>query len=122
MQDPTALKNYLHVSLAHEKREIVRLLFLDTRNALILDEVHSYGTVSHVQVYPREIVRRLIEVHATALIIVHNHPSGDPTPSTEDINMTRLISTVLEGIGVKLQDSVIVGRHGYTSLRSRGLL
>ena len=122
LQNSTALKNYLHISLAHEEREVVRLLFLDSKNALIVDEVHSYGTVSHAPVYPREIVRRLIEINATALIIVHNHPSGDPTPSPDDINMTRLIASVLAGIGVTLQDSVVVGRRGYTSLRSRGLL
>ena len=122
LQNPTALKNYLHISLAHEEREVVRLLFLDPKNTLIVDEVHSYGTVNQAPVYPREIVRRLIEINATGLIIVHNHPSGDPTPSPDDINMTRLIASVLAGLGVTLQDSVVVGRRGYISLRSRGLL
>ena len=116
------LRNYLHLSLAHESREIVRLLFLDAKNGLILDELHSRGTVSHAPVYPREIVRRLIEINATALIIVHNHPTGDPTPSAADVEMTRRIGAVLSGIDVALHDSVIVGRFGFTSLRNRGLL
>ena len=119
---PSALKDYLKISMAHEEREVVRLLLLNSRNALILDELHSQGSVSYAPVYPREIVRRLIETSATALIIVHNHPSGDPTPSAADIQMTRQIAAVLAGIGVTLQDSVVVGRHGYSSLRSRGLL
>lgn len=119
---PSALKDYLRISMAHEEREVVRLLFLNSRNALILDELHSQGSVNYTPVYPREIVRRLIETSATALIIVHNHPSGDPTPSAEDIQMTRQIAAVLAGIGVTLQDSVVVGRHGYSSLRSRGIL
>ena len=119
---PGALKDYLRISMAHEEREVVRLLFLNSRNALILDELHSQGSVSYAPVYPREIVRRLIETSATALIIVHNHPSGDPTPSVEDIQMTRQIAAVLAGIGVTLHDSVVVGHHGYSSLRSRGLL
>ena len=119
---PSALKDYLRISMAHEEREVVRLLFLNSRNALILDELHSQGSVNYTPVYPREIVRRIIETSATALIIVHNHPSGDPTPSAEDVQMTRQIAAVLAGISVTLQDSVVVGRHGYSSLRSRGLL
>lgn len=122
LSNTAALRDYLRVSLAHEEREMVRLLFLDARNALILDEVHSQGSVSHAPVYPREIVRRLIETNATALIIVHNHPSGDPKPSAEDVEMTRRMANVLSGIGVKLQDSVVIGRRGYASLRSLGLL
>lgn len=122
LSNTAALKDYLRISLAHEEREMVRLLFLDARNALILDEMHSQGSVSHAPVYPREIVRRLIETNATALIIVHNHPSGDPTPSTDDVEMTRRMASVLGGIGVKLQDSVVIGRRGYTSLRGLGLM
>lgn len=122
LSNTAALRDYLRVSMAHEEREMVRLLFLDARNALILDEMHSHGSVSHAPVYPREIVRRLIETNATALIIVHNHPSGDPRPSADDIEMTRRMADVLSGIGVKLQDSVVIGRRGYASLRSLGLL
>lgn len=122
LSNTAALRDYLRVSMAHEEREMVRLLFLDARNALILDEVHSQGSVSHAPVYPREIVRRLIETNATALIIVHNHPSGDPKPSADDVEMTRRMASVLSGIGVKLQDSVVIGRRGYSSLRSLGLL
>lgn len=122
LKNSAALRNYLHISLAHEEREVVRLLFLDARNTLIADELHSSGTVSHTPVYPREIVRRVIEVNATALIIVHNHPSGDPTPSSDDVTMTKLLANVLSGISVKLQDSVVVGRQGCTSLRAQGLL
>lgn len=122
LSSTAALRDYLRVSLAHEEREMVRLLFLDARNALILDEVHSQGSVSHAPVYPREIVRRLIETNATALIIVHNHPSGDPKPSHDDVEMTKRMASVLSGIGVKLQDSVVIGRRGYASLRSLGLL
>ena len=116
------LRDYLHMSLAHERREIVRLLFLDAKNRLILDEMHSQGSVSHAPVYPREIVRRLIDTNATALIIVHNHPSGDPMPSGPDIEMTRRIAAVLDGLNITLQDSIIIGRFGFTSLRARGLL
>lgn len=122
LQNTTALRDYLRISLAQEEREIVRLLFLDSRNALILDEMHSQGSVNHAPIYPREIVRRLIETNATALIIVHNHPSGDPTPSADDIEMTRRLAGVLTGIGVKLQDSVVVGRRGQASLRSLGFI
>jgi DNA repair protein RadC len=117
-----SLYDYLRVSLAHEKNEVVKLLFLNSKNALILDELHSKGTVNHTPVYPREIVRRVIEVGANALIIVHNHPSGDPTPSEEDVHMTRLVGNVLNGIGVILHDHVIVGLHRCQSMRALRLI
>jgi len=115
------LEAYLRISLGHEAEEVVRLLFLDTSNALLLDEEHARGTVNHTSVYPRKIVARVLETRATALIIVHNHPSGDPMPSQEDIDMTRLLARVLDGIGVSLHDHIVVGRHRCESLRQLGL-
>jgi len=115
------LEAYLRISLGHEAEEVVRLLFLDTRNALLLDEEHARGTINHTPVYPRKIVARVLETRATALIIVHNHPSGDPMPTQEDINMTRLLARVLDGIGVSLHDHIVVGRHRCESLRKLGL-
>lgn len=115
------LEAYLRISLGHEAEEVVRLLFLDARNALLLDEEHARGTVNHTPVYPRKIVARVLETRATALIIVHNHPSGDPMPTQEDIDMTRLLARVLDGIGVSLHDHIVVGRHRCESLRQLGL-
>jgi DNA repair protein RadC len=118
----SALFDYLSVTMRHESRELIRILFLDRRNGLIKDELHSRGTVDHVPLYPREIVRRVLELEASALILVHNHPSGDPTPSKEDVSMTRTLVDTLRTINVLLHDHVIVGRNRELSMRQRGLL
>jgi DNA repair protein RadC len=117
-----ALMDYLNASLAREKVEQFRILFLDTRNHLLGDEAQSRGTVNHTPVYPREVAKRALELHASALIVVHNHPSGDPTPSREDIAMTNEISAVLQALGIVLHDHVIVGNGRHTSFRQEGLL
>ena len=117
-----ALSDYLKISLAYEVNEVVRILFLNNRNALLKDEEHCRGSINHVQIYPREVVKRVIEVNACAIIIVHNHPSGDPEPSPEDINMTQKLARVLNEIGVKLHDHIIVGVRGCESMRSLALI
>ncbi|AHJ63552.1 DNA repair protein radC [Granulibacter bethesdensis] len=113
---------YLNASLAREKNEQFRVLFLDNRNQLIADEILAHGTVNHAPVYPREVVKRALELHATALIVVHNHPSGDPTPSAEDIRMTRELREAGRLLSLDLHDHVIIGRHGWSSFRKQGLL
>jgi len=117
-----ALMDYLNASLARERVEQFRILFLDNRNNLLGDETQSKGTVNHTPVYPREVAKRALELHASALIVVHNHPSGDPTPSRDDIAMTNEINTVLQSLGITLHDHVIVGNGRYTSFRQEGLL
>jgi len=116
------LLDHLHATLARERVEQFRVLFLDSRNRLIADERQGTGTVNHTPAYPREVVRRALELHATALILVHNHPSGDPTPSRADIELTREVRTACEALGIALHDHVIVGLHGHASLRREGLL
>ncbi len=116
------LMDYLQVVLAREATEQVRVLFLDTRNRLLADEELGRGTVNHTPVYPREVVKRALELHATALILVHNHPSGDPTPSGEDIEMTREVKRAAAALGIALHDHVIVGRGRWTSMRQEKLL
>lgn len=118
--DLSALHEYLRFCLAHEKNELVRLLFLNSKNALIKDELHCRGTIDHTPVYPREIVKRAIQLDATALIIVHNHPSGDPSPSEADIAMTKHLQRVLKDIGIALHDHIIVGWGRCESLRLLG--
>ena len=113
---------YLRVKMAHEKKEQFRILFLDTKNTLIMDEVQQTGTVNHTPVYPREVIKRALELGATAIIMVHNHPSGDPTPSDADVEMTREVQDAGEKLGVMLHDHVIIARNGHTSLRSMGLI
>ena len=103
--------------MAFADREQLRVLFLDKRNQLIADEVQQTGTVDHTPVYPREVVKRALELSATAVILVHNHPSGDPTPSQSDIAMTRQLAAALGTINVVLHDHVIVGRNREISLR-----
>jgi len=116
------LMDYLTAVLAREKIEHFRVLYLDTRNRLIADEGQGRGTVNMTPVYPREIVRRALELNATALILVHNHPSGDPTPSAQDITMTRAIRSAAEPLAVMLHDHVIIGNGRWVSLRKEGLL
>ena len=109
---------YCHAAMAHETREQFRILFLDKRNALIADEVQGRGTVDHTPVYPREVVRRALELSATALILVHNHPSGDPTPSRADIDMTKTIIDTAGPLGITVHDHIIIGKNGHVSFRA----
>ncbi|MEI4471960.1 DNA repair protein RadC [Frigidibacter sp. MR17.24] len=117
-----ALLDYCHMTMAHRETEQFRILFLDRRNTLIADEEQARGTVDHVPVYPREVVRRALELNASALILVHNHPSGDPTPSQADIAMTDQIRAAAEALGIAIHDHLIIGRSRETSFRSEGLL
>jgi DNA repair protein RadC len=116
------LMEYLATVLAREKIEQFRILFLDPRNRLIADEAQARGTVNHTPVYPREVVKRALELHATAIILVHNHPSGDPTPSRADIEMTAEIRDACGVLGVVLHDHVIIGNGAWLSFRKKGLL
>jgi DNA repair protein RadC len=111
---------YCRTAMAFAGREEFRILFLDKRNQLIADEVQQRGTVDHTPVYPREIMRRALELSATALILVHNHPSGDPTPSQADIRMTQDIVAIGRPLGVLVHDHVIVGKQGHASLKGLG--
>jgi DNA repair protein RadC len=113
---------YLHAVLARERVEQFRVLFLDSRNRLLADEAQGRGTVNHTPVYPREVVKRALELHATALILVHNHPSGDPAPSEEDIRMTRLVQEAASALAIVLHDHIIVGNGTCRSFRRDGLL
>lgn len=116
------LLDYCHVAMAQEKREHFRVLFLNRKNELIADEVQQTGTVDHAPVYPREIVRRALELGATALILVHNHPSGDPTPSDSDIEITEEIIRATRALGILVHDHLIISRSGHVSFKSMGLL
>ena len=113
---------YCRAAMAFAEREEFRILFLDKRNALIADEVQGSGTVDHTPVYPREIVRRALELNASAVLLVHNHPSGDPTPSSADIRMTQEIITVAKPKGIVVHDHIIVGRNGHTSFKGLKLI
>jgi DNA repair protein RadC len=108
--------------MAYETIEQLRILFLDKKNRLIADEVQQTGTVDHTPVYPREVIRRSLELSATALILVHNHPSGDPAPSSADIRMTKEIADIAKPLGITLHDHIIVGKSGHTSLRGLKLI
>ncbi|MEM6902447.1 MAG: DNA repair protein RadC [Pseudomonadota bacterium] len=116
------LLDYCHALMAREPREQFRILFLDKKNRLIADEVQQEGTVDHTPAYPREIVKRALEIGSTALILVHNHPSGDPEPSQADKDMTRQIVDAARPIGIVVHDHVIISRTGHSSFRSLGLL
>ncbi len=116
------LIDYCHAALAHEKTEQFRILFLDTKNVLIADEVQQRGTIDHTPVYPREVVKRALALNAAALILVHNHPSGDPKPSRDDIEMTKEIRKASEALGISIHDHLVIGRKGHASFRSLGLL
>ena len=113
---------YLTAALSREKVEQFRVLFLDTRNRLIADEAQARGTVNHTPVYPREVVRRALELQATALILVHNHPSGDPTPSRADLDMTQDVKAAAASLGIVLHDHLIIGNGRHLSFRREGLL
>lgn len=117
-----ALLDYCHTTMAHRQTEQFRILFLDRKNVLIADEDQARGTVDHVPVYPREVVKRTLELNASALILVHNHPSGDPTPSEADIAMTDQINAACQTMGITLHDHLIIGRSRELSFRAEGLL
>ena len=116
------LMEYLNAVMARERIEQFRILFLDNRNRLLADEAQARGTINHTPVYPREVVKRALELSATALILVHNHPSGDPEPSAADVETTRDIATALRPVGVVLHDHVIVGNGRWLSFKREGLL
>jgi DNA repair protein RadC len=118
----SALMDYVRTELQHEKREQFRILFLDRKNQLIADEIMANGTVDHAPVYTREVARRALELHASALILVHNHPSGDPTPSRADIDITRELIDALDPFDILVHDHLIAGTGGVTSLKSAGLI
>ena len=109
--------DYCRTAQAFADREQFRVLFLDKRNQLIADELQQVGTVDHTPVCPREVVKRALELSATAIILVHNHPSGDPTPSRADIQMTRQIIAVADPLGISVHDQIIVGKEGHSSLK-----
>ena len=118
----SALMSYVRVALQHEDREQFRVVFLDRKNQLIADEIMGHGTVDHAPVYPREIARRALELAASSLVLVHNHPSGDTTPSRADIDMTREIIDALTPFDISVHDHLIAGRGGVTSFKSAGLI
>jgi DNA repair protein RadC len=117
----TALLGYVRVMLASEAREQCRVLFLDKKNQLIADEPLGQGTVDHAPVYPREVMRRALELSASAVILVHNHPSGDPTPSRQDIDMTRQVIEAGRSLKISVHDHLVVGREGVASFKALGL-
>ncbi|MCV2867365.1 DNA repair protein RadC [Defluviimonas sp. WL0002] len=117
-----ALLDYCHTAMSHRETEQFRILFLDRKNVLIADEEQARGTVDHVPVYPREVVKRALELNASALILVHNHPSGDPTPSEQDILLTNQIQNALKVMGIALHDHLIIGKSRETSFRASGFL
>jgi DNA repair protein RadC len=114
--------DYCRTAMAFADKEHFRILFLDKRNHLIADEQQQTGTVDHTPVYPREVVKRALELSATAVILVHNHPSGDPTPSRADIQMTQAIVEVAKPLGIAVHDHLIVGKHGHASLKGLKLI
>jgi DNA repair protein RadC len=117
-----SLLGYLQTAMAHQQIEQFRVLYLDRKNVLIADEEQGRGTVDHVPVYPREVVKRALEINASALILVHNHPSGDPSPSEADIEMTYAIRDAAQVLGIVLHDHLIIGKATELSFRSKGLL
>lgn len=118
----SSVLDYCRTAMAFAEKEQFRILFLDKRNQLIADEVQQTGTVDHTPVYPREVVKRALELSATAIILVHNHPSGDPTPSRADIQMTQSIVEVAKPLGISVHDHIIVGKDGHASLKGLRLI
>lgn len=114
--------DYCHTTMAHRETEQFRVLYLDRKNVLIADEEQARGTVDHVPVYPREVVKRALELNASAMILVHNHPSGDPTPSNADIEMTAKIEEAAQALSIVLHDHLIIGRERELSFRAEGFL
>lgn len=117
-----SLMDYLRVALAHGKTEQFRILFLNRKNALIADELQQEGTIDHTPVYPREVIKRALDLSASALILVHNHPSGDPTPSQADIEMTKDLRQAGEKLSILIHDHIVVSKSGNTSFKALGLL
>lgn len=117
-----ALLDYCHTVMAHRETEQFRILYLDRKNVLIADEEQAKGTVDHVPVYPREVVKRALELNASALILVHNHPSGDPTPSDADVSMTCQVDDAARALGIVLHDHLIIGKSRELSFKSQGYL
>ena len=118
----SAVLDYCRTAMAFAEKEQFRVLFLDKRNLLIADELQQVGTVDHTPVYPREVVKRALELSATAIILVHNHPSGDPTPSRADIQMTQSIVEIAKPLGISVHDHIIVGKEGHASLKGLKLI
>ena len=118
----SALLDYCTAAMARSQNEEFRVLFLDRKNNLIADEVQNRGTVDHTPVYPREIIKRALELSSSAIILVHNHPSGDPTPSKADIAMTREVAVAAKALGIAIHDHLVIGRSGHASFKSLGLL
>ncbi|MEJ0059049.1 MAG: DNA repair protein RadC [Terricaulis sp.] len=118
----SALINYCRTAMAHAPREQFRVLFLDVKNQLLADEVMNEGTIDHAPVYPREVARRALELSAASVILVHNHPSGDPSPSAADVQITREIVAAAGAVGVKVHDHLVIGRNGASSFKTLGLL
>jgi DNA repair protein RadC len=117
-----ALLDYCHTAMSHNETEQFRVLFLDRKNVLIADEEQAKGTVDHVPVYPREVAKRALELNASAIILVHNHPSGDPTPSQSDITMTQQIQLACDALGLTLHDHLIIGKSRELSFRTEGII
>ena len=118
----STLLDYCQTVMAHREIEQFRILFLDRKNTLIADEAQSDGTVDHVPVYPREVVKRALELGASALILVHNHPSGDPTPSRADVAMTKEIAAAAKALKIEVHDHLVIGRGKHASFKAMGLL
>jgi DNA repair protein RadC len=116
------LLDYCKAAMGYEKVEQLRILFLDRKNVLIADEVQQQGTIDHTPLYPREVVKRALDLNASAIILVHNHPSGDPTPSRGDIDMTKRVQEAAEKLGITLHDHIVIGKNDHASFRSMGLL
>ena len=117
-----AILDYVRAAMAFSDIEQFRILFLDKKNQLIADEVQQQGTVDHTPVYTREVIKRALELGASAIVLVHNHPSGDPSPSAADIEMTRTLVDATQRLGLTIHDHVIVGRKGHVSFRASGLI
>ena len=122
IQSWTALLDYCQVSMGHKKIEEFRVLFLNNKNALISDEVQQFGTINHAPVYPREVVKRALDLGAASIILVHNHPSGDPKPSREDIDITKHIGQAAASLGINLHDHLIIAGNKHYSFKSNGIL
>ena len=118
----SAVLDYCRAAMAFAEREQFRILFLDKKNGLIADEVQGEGTIDHTPVYPREVIKRALELSASAVILVHNHPSGDPTPSAADIDMTRRLIEAGDKLSIKVHDHIIIGRNGHASFRTLKLM
>lgn len=118
----TSVIDYIRSQMAFESKEQFRILFLDKKNKLIADEVQQVGTVDHTPVYPREVIKRSLELSATALLLVHNHPSGDPAPSSADVQMTKAIANIATPLGITIHDHIIIGKSGHASLRGLKLI